>query len=57
VSVGVPTRPPSEQWWTINGADIMAALQKVEQGDAPWVVYAELLVNSEGTDYGSPTPG
>lgn len=50
--MSVPHRPPSEQWWTINGADIMAALEKVKQGDEPWVVYAELLVNADTTDYG-----
>lgn len=50
--MSVPSRPPSQQWWTIRGDDIMAALAKVQQGDEPWVVYAELLVNAETTDYG-----
>lgn len=45
-------RPPAEQWWTINGADLMAALERAHDGDLPGVVYLELLVNSDGTDYG-----
>lgn len=50
-------RPPAEQWWTINGADILEALQRSYSGDLPDVVYLELLANSDGgTDYG-PTEG
>lgn len=40
-------RPPSEQWWAINGADIMAALERAHGGDEPWIVYTELIANSE----------
>lgn len=45
-------RPPAEQWWTINGADLMAALERAHGGDLPGVVYLELLANSDGIDYG-----
>lgn len=45
-------RAPSEQWWTINGADLMAALCRCQEGDSPEIVYLELLANSEGEDYG-----
>lgn len=47
------SRPPAEQWWTINGAELLAALQRAHDGDLPDVVYLELLANSDGgTDYG-----
>ena len=42
----------ADQWWAINGADLMAALERAHNGDLPGVVYLELLVNSDGTDYG-----
>lgn len=46
-------RPPAEQWWTLNGADLMGALQRAHDGDDPDVVYLELLANSDGgTDFG-----
>jgi len=45
-------RPPSEQWWTINGEDLMSALRRCREGDSPEVVYLELLANSESEDYG-----
>lgn len=38
-------RPPTEQlWWTINGGELMAALQRAHDGDLPDVVYLELLL-------------
>ena len=46
------TRLPAEQWWTINGQDLMDALRRSHDGDDPGVVYLELLVNSDSTDYG-----
>ena len=46
-------RPPSEQWWTINGEDIMNALRQAHKGDSPDIVYLELIANSESTDYGT----
>ena len=45
-------RPPSEQWWCINGASFMAALDRAHLGESPEVVYLECLVNSDTTDYG-----
>lgn len=47
-------RQPHEQWWTIRGDDIMAALERVKAGDDPAIVYLELEANSDSTDYGSP---
>lgn len=49
------SRPPAQQWWTINGADLMGALERAHQGDLPGVVYLELLVNSEAEDHGNET--
>jgi hypothetical protein len=49
----VTARPPAEQWWALNGADLMCALQRAHDGDLPDVVYLELLVNSDTTDYGA----
>lgn len=49
-----PGRPPAEQWWTICGDDLMAALRRCHAGDAPDLVYLELLANSEAEDYGDP---
>lgn len=37
---------PADQWWTINGAELMAALQRAHDGDEPGIVYIELLANS-----------
>jgi hypothetical protein len=45
-------RPSAEQWWTINGDDLVAALRRAHDGDDPGVVYLELLVNSESEEYG-----
>jgi len=42
-----PGRPPAEQWWVINGADLLAALVAAHQGSTPDVVYLELVANSE----------
>lgn len=36
---------PEDQWWCINGAELMAALQRVADGDGPGVAYLELLAN------------
>ena len=44
--------PPSEQWWTISGDDLLAALYRVKNGDDPEVVYMEFYVNSSSEDYG-----
>ncbi len=49
---GAP-RPPVEQWWTINGQELMNALTRAHGGDVPAIVYLELLANSDGTDYGT----
>lgn len=45
-------RPPEEQWWSINGRDIMNALEEAARGTDPGIVYMELCANSEATDYG-----
>ena len=50
------TRPPAEQWWTLNGADFMAALRRCRDGEDPDLVYLEYIVNSDCTDYGDPKP-
>lgn len=41
-----PGRPPDEQWWVINGAELMSALMDAADGDDPEVVYLELVANS-----------
>ncbi len=41
-----PGRPPSEQWWTINGEDMLDAMRRCHQGDEPEIVYLELIANS-----------
>lgn len=48
-------RPPVEQWWTINGEDLMNALCRCHEGDHPDIVYLELLANSDSGDYGNET--
>ena len=48
-------RPPSEQWWTINGDAIIHALREAHSGTDPQIVYLGLFANSESHDYGSPT--
>lgn len=37
----------SKCWWCICEEDILAALRRVEAGENPDLVYAELYVNSE----------
>ena len=49
-------RAPEDQWWTINGADLLNALRRSHAGDSPEIVYLELLANSEGEDFGDPPP-
>ncbi len=39
--------PPIEQWWTINGADLLAAMRRAHDGDDPNLLYLELYANSE----------
>lgn len=51
-----PGRPPAEQWWAINGQDIMDALQRAHDGAEPWLVYLELIAGSESEDYRDPSP-
>lgn len=38
---------PADQWWCINGADLMGALTRAHEGDEPGFVYLELIANSE----------
>lgn len=33
-------------WWSISGANLLAALRQVESGESADVVYLELLANS-----------
>ena len=37
---------PSEQWWTINGASLMEALERCADGESPEIMYLELIANS-----------
>lgn len=47
------SRPPAEQWWTINGQAILDALTAAHEGTSPDLVYLELHANSDGgTDHG-----
>lgn len=45
-------RPPAEQWWTINGEDVMEALRRCHEGTPPDLVYLELIANSTSEDLG-----
>ena len=38
-------------WWTISGADFLAALRSVETGVSPDIVYAEYYANSDVVRY------
>ncbi len=40
-------KAPIDQWWVINGADLMNALAAVNRGDDPSIVYMELIANAE----------
>lgn len=42
---------PEDQWWTINGADLHAALTACHEGTDPDVQYLELVANSDREDY------
>lgn len=47
------TRAPAEQWWVINGAEVLRALRQAQDGGDPERIYLELFANShppaEGT--------
>lgn len=36
----------SETWWVINGTELLAALQRVADGEDPDMAYAELYANT-----------
>lgn len=38
---------PVEQWWTINGHELLSALRRVGAGDDPDVAYMELFANAD----------
>ena len=40
-------KAPSDQWWVINGDDLMNALTSANKGDSPSIIYVELIANSE----------
>lgn len=42
-----PGCAPVEQWWVINGEDVMDALRRAHAGDDPEIVYLELVANSK----------
>jgi hypothetical protein len=42
---------PSDQWWCINGQDMLNALIRCRNGDDPDIVYLEMFINSDITDY------
>lgn len=46
------SRPPEEQWWTLNGEDFMKAMRRAHNGEDPDLIYLEYIANSQGTDYG-----
>ncbi len=43
-------RPPSEQWWAINGEVLMDALRQCHNGTSPGLMYLELIANSDTID-------
>ncbi len=43
---------PENQWWVINGADLLAALKATHVGTSPDVMYLELLANSAANTAG-----
>ncbi len=38
---------PVNDWWVLNGEDLLGAFDRVREGDDPGVVYLELIANSE----------
>lgn len=48
-----PGRAPEDQWWTINGADIMAVLARAHAGEDPDLLYLEMIANSETMEPGA----
>lgn len=39
--------PVKWAWWSINGEALMQMLQRVKNGEEPFLVYAEAYANSE----------
>jgi hypothetical protein len=44
-----------DQWWVINGRDLMNALEEAERGTDAGIVYLELIANSEAAEDGPST--
>lgn len=40
-------------WWTISGVELLKALHRVNDGEDPEMVYAEMYANSDVTRYGA----
>lgn len=45
---------PAQQWWVINGKDLLDALRACHDGTGPAVQYLELVANSTVEDYREP---
>jgi hypothetical protein len=37
---------PKDQWWVINGGELMRALKRAAEGEDPDLMYLELEANS-----------
>jgi len=44
-------RPPGKQWWVLNGADLLTALNRCHQGEDPDMVYLEYIANADMEDH------
>lgn len=44
-------RPPVEQWWTINGEDMLALIRRAHAGEDPDMLYLEAIANSEREEH------
>lgn len=40
---------PDEQWWVIQGSDLLGALRRAAEGGDPDMLYVELYANSDAS--------
>lgn len=47
--------PLADQWWVINGDDLLDHLRRAKAGEDPDLLYLELAANSTSDDEGLPS--
>lgn len=43
---------PADQWWCINGEELISAMRRAHEGEDPDMLYIELVANSTSDNDG-----